>query len=369
MAVSSSSKKILIVDDEASIVDLLKDILEAANYQPIGVTKWTDAVDAIGHEDPQLILLDLKMPTVDGPSMLEFIRSEGLDIPVIVVSGFITDKVSEDLSRLGVSAFIQKPFRATDIMAEVERVIGSATETKGSVAASDGGETRMDVLFSLPSDSSSGSAKSRDSGHPGETELLDALKKHDGRPDEKATEPAVTSREGTEDDVLAALRRHNTNTPPSPVPDSKQDPSQPAETRTDDALPADPKADAPPAKESFADPLVGSAKPPQPQTPSRPGAPAMPGATPPSPEPADRPSSHRGGSGHHHRRPPRKRIFTKRNFFLFGGMFLASIVIASFMAVMRWYAAEVDIDELKKKTQESISKQATKELLKELRQQ
>lgn len=67
MTVSAVPKTVLIIDDEPSIVDLLKDILESANYRAIGVVKWTDAVDAIGHEKPSLILLDLKMPTIDGP--------------------------------------------------------------------------------------------------------------------------------------------------------------------------------------------------------------------------------------------------------------------------------------------------------------
>ena len=58
MTVSTVPKTVLIIDDEPSIVDLLKDILESANYRAIGVVKWTDAVDAIGHEKPSLILLD-----------------------------------------------------------------------------------------------------------------------------------------------------------------------------------------------------------------------------------------------------------------------------------------------------------------------
>ena len=70
MTVSTVPKTVLIIDDEPSIVDLLKDILESANYRAIGVVKWTDAVDAIGMarlssnsfgKKPSLILLDLKM--------------------------------------------------------------------------------------------------------------------------------------------------------------------------------------------------------------------------------------------------------------------------------------------------------------------
>ena len=112
-------KTVIVVDDEVNIVELLVEILESADYRAIGCPVWTDAMNAIGRDQPDLVLLDMKMPTIDGPSMLEFIRKEGLDVPVIVVSGFVTDQVSEDLSKLGVSAFINKPFRAAEILEQV----------------------------------------------------------------------------------------------------------------------------------------------------------------------------------------------------------------------------------------------------------
>ena len=66
MATTSTTKKILTIDDEQAIVDLIVDILEANKYQAVSATKWTDALDALNHENPDLILLDLKMPTIHG---------------------------------------------------------------------------------------------------------------------------------------------------------------------------------------------------------------------------------------------------------------------------------------------------------------
>ena len=150
--VSTAPKTVLIIDDEPSIVDLLTDILKSANYRPIGAVKWTDAVDAIGHESPSLILLDLKMPTIAGPPLLEFIWNEGVQIPVIIVSGFITDEVSDDLKQLDVEAFVQKPFRATDILAHVERVIGSASAPAEEDAATNHPPSMATFLTSSDSD-------------------------------------------------------------------------------------------------------------------------------------------------------------------------------------------------------------------------
>ena len=98
---ATGGKKILTIDDEEAIVDLIVDILETHDYEAIRANKWTEAVDALNHENPDLVLLDLQMPTVDGASMLNFIRTEGFDIPVIIVSGFVTETIAEEMSKQG----------------------------------------------------------------------------------------------------------------------------------------------------------------------------------------------------------------------------------------------------------------------------
>ncbi|MDP6042268.1 MAG: response regulator [Candidatus Latescibacteria bacterium] len=64
MATPAITKKVLTIDDEEAIVELIVDILESHNYQALSASKWTDAVDALSHGQPDLVLLDLKMPTI-----------------------------------------------------------------------------------------------------------------------------------------------------------------------------------------------------------------------------------------------------------------------------------------------------------------
>ena len=54
---------------------------------------------------------------------------------------------------------------------------------------------------------------------------------------------------------------------------------------------------------------------------------------------------------------------------MFGSMFIICIAVAGFMAVMNWYADQIDVDELKKSTEKAITKQATNEILKQLQEQ
>ena len=118
------AKRVLVVDDETTIVQVLERILTANGYEALSATHWTDAMDRLEHDQPDLVLLDLAMPHVDGCSLFEFIRDQGYDIPVIVVSAHITDEVAKGLRALGVSAIVWKPFGVSEILAEVERAIG-----------------------------------------------------------------------------------------------------------------------------------------------------------------------------------------------------------------------------------------------------
>jgi two-component system, response regulator, stage 0 sporulation protein F len=344
---ATDTKTIIIVDDEVNIVHLLVDILESADYNAIGCSVWTEAMDAISRDNPDLVLLDLKMPTIDGPSMLEFIRGEGLDVPVIVVSGFVTDQVAEDLSKLGVSAFVGKPFRAAEILKQVKIVL---EESKSAPPAS------MSALYEHKEEAEEPATRT---DPPAEAnQVLEALQKLDG--DSPTPPPSSPPQSETPDnEVLAALQRNDTTAPPPPPV------AAPA--------PTPPKPSTPPPPSA-----------PKPQVPS---APPTPPATA-SPDPSfsnellggdsDRNGASEdadGGSsvsvtGHrrHHRPPPRKKRFTKRNFFLFGSMFIICVAVAGFMAAMNWYASQIDLEEIQKNTQKAITKQATNEILQKLQE-
>ncbi|MDA0748130.1 MAG: response regulator [bacterium] len=123
-ATLSAMKHVLVVDDDASIVQLMEKILRIHHYQPLSATHWTDAMEYIEHQAPDLLLLDLAMPTVDGASLLDFIRERDYNIPVIVVSAHLTREVKEQLLNVGVSATLEKPFKVDDLVSQIELAIG-----------------------------------------------------------------------------------------------------------------------------------------------------------------------------------------------------------------------------------------------------
>jgi len=347
MAVSSDTKTVIIVDDEVNIVDLLVDILESADYNAIGCSVWTEAMDAISRESPDLVLLDLKMRTIDGPSMLEFIRGEGLDVPVIVVSGFVTEKVSEDMSSLGVSAFVGKPFRAAEILSQVEKVFAAAPPKP---------PTSMDALYA-----DEGSEKGpEDTPTPqANNEVLAALEKLDSDPGPAS--PPDPQPASPNDEVLAALQKNEGPAPPSPKP-SPAEPSSPVEP-----TPTAPKASAEPPQ-----PPPTAASTPTTESAGNPGPATSPFADdllgqPQNGTSNEEPRQLSVTGRRHHRPPPRRKRFTKRNILMFSAMFLICLAVAGVMAAMNWYADQIDVDALKKNTEKAITKQATQEILQQLK--
>ena len=196
MATPTSTTKILTVDDEEALVELIVDILESRNYQVQSATKWMDAIDALSHNKPDLVLLDLKMPTVHGTSILEFIRSEGFEIPVIVVSGFVTDAVTKELYAQGVQGVVKKPFKAQALLEEVERVLAEFALQAAPEEDSDP-KSAMDALYNRAPESPSEPGQSE--SKPTVDALYEALA---DQPEEKAE--AAANAEG---DILSVLQK------------------------------------------------------------------------------------------------------------------------------------------------------------------
>ncbi len=125
--------KILTIDDEEAVAERIVNILESNNYRAQSATKWIEAVDAIAHGQPDLVLLDLEMPIIRGAALLEFIREEGFEMPVIVVSEVAAVSAAKALLDQGAQGIVEKPCEAKPLIEEIERVLGKTkpeSETK-----------------------------------------------------------------------------------------------------------------------------------------------------------------------------------------------------------------------------------------------
>ncbi|MEJ2059881.1 MAG: sigma-54 dependent transcriptional regulator [Gammaproteobacteria bacterium] len=119
-----SHGQILVVDDEPDIRDLLRDILEDEGYTVRVAEDARAAQQACRQQRPQLILLDIWMPGMDGLALLrEWQGGGGLPAPVIILSGHGTIETAVEATRLGAWDFIEKPISLAKLLVTVERAL------------------------------------------------------------------------------------------------------------------------------------------------------------------------------------------------------------------------------------------------------
>lgn len=116
--------RILVVDDEASIRELLSKTLALAEYDVDTAQDGRAAVERLrlGHYD--LLIADLKMPGLDGLSLIREAKRLNVELPVIIITGFSTESSAIEAVNLGVAGYLTKPFRVPQVLAAAARALG-----------------------------------------------------------------------------------------------------------------------------------------------------------------------------------------------------------------------------------------------------
>jgi two-component system nitrogen regulation response regulator NtrX len=115
--------RILVVDDEAAIRDSLKMTLEYEGYEFLGAATGQEGLALIEREGPDLVLLDVKMPGMDGLEVLDRIRALNDALPVVVVSGHGTISTAVEATKKGAFDFIEKPFASDRVLVSLRNAL------------------------------------------------------------------------------------------------------------------------------------------------------------------------------------------------------------------------------------------------------
>jgi DNA-binding response OmpR family regulator len=102
--------KVLIVDDEVKILEILSKFLLKKGYDVIVVDNGKDAIDKVKKEMPHLVLLDIKMPEMDGIEVLKGIKKIDNKIIVVMLTGVYEENIAKKCLELGAKDYITKPF-------------------------------------------------------------------------------------------------------------------------------------------------------------------------------------------------------------------------------------------------------------------
>lgn len=126
------SRTVLIVDDEKSIVDILKFNLEKTGYETICAYDGKEGLRLAREQSPDLMLLDVMLPCMDGFEVCKTLRAEGNDVPIIMITAREeeTDKVLG--LELGADDYITKPFSVRELLARVKANMRRLAPSEGA---------------------------------------------------------------------------------------------------------------------------------------------------------------------------------------------------------------------------------------------
>ena len=123
---AANRAKVLVVDDEELIRWSLAEELSAAGYEAITCGSVEEGRQAAKRIDPELIVLDIRLPDGSGTDLLTEFRASDPDVPIVMITGHGNVQTAVEVTRLGATAYIPKPFDLQEMMLVVDRALGDA---------------------------------------------------------------------------------------------------------------------------------------------------------------------------------------------------------------------------------------------------
>jgi DNA-binding NtrC family response regulator len=124
------AKRILLVDDEVAFTNSLSRLLLVRGYEVKAVNDGKEALRVLGEAPFDAVVLDLKMPGMDGITTLEEIQQLGLFTRTIILTGHGTPETPEKARKMGAHDFLNKPFDLKELLASIEDALKKKTRVE-----------------------------------------------------------------------------------------------------------------------------------------------------------------------------------------------------------------------------------------------
>ena len=123
-------ERVLVVDDQTEILNLLEDVLRTAGYDVAKAQNGADALEVLREQSFDLVITDLGMPGMSGWELARQTRSQFQDMRVLLLTGWAATLDPEEIKRNGVDATLKKPFEMDELLRVVRDVLGPAKAPK-----------------------------------------------------------------------------------------------------------------------------------------------------------------------------------------------------------------------------------------------
>jgi len=114
-------KRVLIADDDSSVRESLKKVLEASGYEVLSAEDGGEAVERITNDSVDLLLLDLEMPRMDGWDVFEGVRARCSSLPVIIITGLASELETKLVP--GLDELFEKPIEVLPLLKKIEELL------------------------------------------------------------------------------------------------------------------------------------------------------------------------------------------------------------------------------------------------------
>jgi len=144
------ARSILVVDNDQDAIKEIASSLSEQGFEVVSASLWTEAIARIQEKSPDIVLLDLNLPTVRGDALLEFIRETDEHLPVVVVASEVDAGSMERLDKLKANGFVRKPFDPDDLLVVIEHVLAeSALQASAGATPEEEADTEEDDAQSV----------------------------------------------------------------------------------------------------------------------------------------------------------------------------------------------------------------------------
>ena len=123
--------KFLIVDDEPDVVDSVSELFTLRNYNVVTATSGTKALEMVKKENPNIIILDIRMPDVSGMDVLKEVKKNYPKTRVIMLTGVEDDSTRQMAMGLGASGYLTKPYSYSELLEMSRKLIQEICQEEG----------------------------------------------------------------------------------------------------------------------------------------------------------------------------------------------------------------------------------------------
>jgi two-component system, OmpR family, KDP operon response regulator KdpE len=141
----SDGVPILIVEDEPPIRRLLRTSLAPNGFHVIEASTATEALDLVPREKPDVVLLDLGLPDLDGAEVIRRLRAEGSRVPIIVLSSRGDERGKVAALDLGADDYVTKPFGMAELLARIRAALRHRVQDDGGNPLFEAGDVQVDL--------------------------------------------------------------------------------------------------------------------------------------------------------------------------------------------------------------------------------